>query len=174
MKAAMAGRHISLSATGAAYFFASFLLKICIFNHDGIYSPEEAMIYPLVAMLVLVLIMFGAAFSVRMYAVKTGDVKLSHYRVFEGPQPPVYVTRICHNLSNLFQVPPIFYSAAVLAIALGIESELALVGAWGFVGARYAHTLVHVTVNHYLLRAGVFTVSLVFLVMLWVAVLAAV
>lgn len=130
------------------------------------------MVYPLIAMLALVAIMLGVAFVVRMYAVRKGDVSLSHYRLFEGPQPPSYVTKVGNNLNNLFQVPPIFYAAAVLAIALGIESKLAVFSAWGFVAARYAHTLVHITANHYLLRSAAFAVSLVFLVLLWVAVLA--
>jgi len=130
------------------------------------------MVYPLIAMLALVAIMFGFAFVVRMYAVRSGDVNLSHYRLFEGPQPPSYVTKVCNNLNNLFQVPPIFYAAAVLAIASGLESRLSVLGAWGFVGARYAHTVVHITINHYLLRSAVFAVSLVFLTILWVAVLA--
>jgi hypothetical protein len=132
------------------------------------------MIYPLVTMLALVLAMFGAAFVVRMWAVKRGDVHISHYQLFEGPQPPRYVIKVCNNLNNLFQVPPIFYSAAVLAIALKIESELMLFSAWGFVVARYIHTLAHVTVNNYLARSAAFAVSLGFLVTLWVEILAAI
>ena len=132
------------------------------------------MIYPFVTMLVLVALMFGAAFAVRIYAVKTGSVSLSHYKLFEGPEPPSYAVKVCNNLNNLFQVPPIFYVASVLAIVQGIETELAVLSAWGFVGARYAHTLVHVTVNNYLLRSAVFALSLAFLVVLWVEVLTAV
>ncbi len=125
------------------------------------------MIYPLITMLLLVLMMFGLALYARLYAAYKGDVEFKYYEVFEGGKCPTWVTKICHNLDNLFQVPPIFYTAAVLVIALKIENEEIMFNAWGFVMARYVHTLVHITVNKYLYRSAIFGLSLYFLMMLW-------
>jgi len=129
------------------------------------------MIYPLAAMLALVLIMFCVAFVARLNSVKSGHVTFEHYQLFEGNQPPKYVLKACNNLNNLFQVPPIFYAAIILALSKGIESNVALISAWGFVAARYAHTFVHITVNYYLARSAIFAISLLFLVLLWFTVL---
>lgn len=125
------------------------------------------MIYPLVMMLILILFMFGLAFLARVHAAALGTVELKYYELFEGRPPPDYVIRISNNLNNLFEVPPIFLAAVVLAIALNIESATLLASAWGFVIARYIHTAVHVTYNRYLLRSAVFGISLLFLVVLW-------
>lgn len=129
------------------------------------------MMYPLSAMLLLVLILFGLLFVARMSALYSKKVNLSYFEVFNGAQPPVYLTKVTNNLNNLFEVPPIFYTAVLLVLVFDIENEAMLFNAWGFVIARYAHTLVHITVNNYLMRGGVFTISIYFLVMLWVGIL---
>jgi len=83
----------------------------------------------------------------------------------------VYLTKITNNVNNLFEVPPIFYVAATLVIVLNIESDSMLFNAWGFVITRYIHSLVHVTINNYLMRGSIFTVSIFFLAALWVEIL---
>jgi hypothetical protein len=129
------------------------------------------MIYPLSAMLFLVLILFALLFVARMRALYSKRVDVTYFEVFKGSNAPEYLTKVTNNLNNLFEVPPIFYLAAVLVIVLNIESEAILFNAWAFVIARYVHSLVHVTINKYLMRGAVFTVSIYFLVMLWVDIL---
>ena len=129
------------------------------------------MIYPLVTMLLLVFIMFGLALYARLYAAYKGKVDFEYDEIFEGGSCPVWVTKICHNLDNLFQVPPIFYSAAILIIALKIENQSMVLNAWGFVISRYIHTLVHISINKYVYRASIFGISLYFLLMLWIEII---
>ncbi|PCH85425.1 MAG: hypothetical protein COB26_03805 [Piscirickettsiaceae bacterium] len=129
------------------------------------------MMYPLSAMLFLVLILFVFLFVARMSALYSKKVNLTYFEVFNGTQPPVYLTKVTNNVNNLFEVPPIFYMAVLLVLLFDIENETMLFNAWGFVIARYIHSLVHITVNNYLMRGGIFTVSIYFLVMLWVALL---
>jgi len=129
------------------------------------------MIYPLSMMLLLVMILFVLLFIARMYALYTKKVDLNYYETFQGRESPMYLTKVTNNVNNLFEVPPIFYMAATLVILLNIESESMLFCAWGFVITRYIHSLVHVTINNYLMRGGIFTVSIFFLVALWVEIL---
>jgi len=129
------------------------------------------MIYPLSMMLLLVMILFVLLFIARMYALYTKKVDLNYYETFQGRESPMYLTKVTNNVNNLFEVPPIFYMAATLVILLNIESESMLVYAWGFVITRYIHSLVHVTINNYLMRGGIFTVSIFFLIALWVEIL---
>jgi len=129
------------------------------------------MILPLSMMLLLLLILFAALFVARMSALYKNKVDLKYYEVFKGSQPPAYLTKVTNNVNNLFEVPPLFYIAAVLVIVLDIETETMLFNAWGFVIARYVHSLIHVTINNYLMRGSIFTVSIYFLALLWIEIL---
>lgn len=122
-------------------------------------------------MLLLVVILFVLLFIARMTALVTKKVDLQYYETFQGREAPTYLTKVTNNVNNLFEVPPMFYVAATLVIVLNIESESMLVYAWGFVITRYIHSLVHITINNYLMRGSIFTVSIFFLVALWVEIL---
>lgn len=125
------------------------------------------MIYPLSMMLLLVLILFGLLFVARMSALYTKKVDLKYFEVFEGAELPSYLTKVTNNLNNVFEVPPLFYMAATLVIVLNLETDSILFNAWGFVIARYIQSFIHITNNNYLMRGGIFTVSIGFLVILW-------
>jgi hypothetical protein len=129
------------------------------------------MIYPLSAMLLLILILFSLLFVARMTVLYTKAVDFKYFQLFKGTQAPEYLTKVTNNLNNLFEVPPVFYMAATLVLVLNIETDTMVFNAWGFVIARYVHSAVHITSNNYLIRGGVFTVSLYFLVILWVEIL---
>lgn len=129
------------------------------------------MILSLIAMLLLVLILFFLLFVSRMRALYSKKVGLAYFEVFKGAQAPEYLTKVTNNVNNLFEVPPIFYMAVVLTLVFDIENDFMLFCAWGFVVSRYVHSFVHITFNNYLVRGSVFTVSIFFLVMLWLEIL---
>jgi hypothetical protein len=106
-----------------------------------------------------------------MYALYSRTVDLKYFEVFSGAEPPSYLTKVTNNLNNLFEVPPIFYMAVTLVMVLGVETESMVFNAWGFVVMRYLHTFVHVTINNYLMRGGIFTISIYFLAVLWLEIL---
>ncbi len=122
---------------------------------------------PLALMLILMGSMFVVAFACRMWSVKFGSVNLSHYKVFNVSSPPDYVAQTTNNLNNLFQLPPIFIAACILAISLDYTSEPIVFNAWGFVVSRYLHSVVHITINRVLVRSLVFGVGLYFLGAVW-------
>jgi len=126
---------------------------------------------PLTALLLLMGSMFVIAFVARMWSVKFGQVKLSHYEVFNGSSEPNYVSKTTNNLNNLFQLPPIFIAACVLSINLSYTSDILVFNAWGFVISRYIHTLIHITINQVLARSLAFAVGLYFLGAVWVELL---
>ena len=122
---------------------------------------------PLIMILLLMGLMFVVAFLCRMYSVRFGAVKLSHYEIFDVGSEPEYVTKTTNNLNNLFQLPPIFIGACILSFAIGYVSESLIFNASGFVVSRYFHTLVHITFNKVLARSAVFGCGLYFLVKIW-------
>ena len=122
---------------------------------------------PLLCMLLLIFGMFMVAFICRMYSIRSGNVRFKHYELFALSEEPAYVKKTTNNLNNLFQLPPIFIAACVLALALHIESNSLIFNSWGFVISRYLHTIVHITYNKVAIRATIFSVGVYFLVSMW-------
>jgi hypothetical protein len=100
----------------------------------------------------------------RAGAVARGEVKYSAFE-FSRNEPPA-VARISRNLANQFELPVIFYAAAVLLIVIGRVSGIDVLIAWIFVAGRIAHTLVQTLTDNVLLRGRVFLVNFAALVVL--------
>jgi len=73
-----------------------------------------------------------------------------------------------NNLKNLFEMPILFYLAAMLAMLLLIQDVLLVRLAWGFVILRIIHSLVHCTYNRVMHRFIVYFISCLFLLLIWV------
>ena len=72
------------------------------------------------------------------------------------------------NLKNLFEVPVLFYLAAMLAMVLLIQDELLVRLAWGFVILRIVHSVVHCTYNRVMHRFIAYLASCLFLFFMWI------
>jgi hypothetical protein len=71
------------------------------------------------------------------------------------------------NLKNLFEVPILFYVAILLALVLMIQDRALVQLAWGYVGLRYVHSLVHCTYNRVMHRFAAYAVSCLILMVMW-------
>jgi hypothetical protein len=56
----------------------------------------------------------------------------------------------------------------LILVADDAVKQMTLVLAWLFVGLRVAHTVVHLTLNHVLLRLSVFALAVTTMLALWV------
>jgi hypothetical protein len=72
-----------------------------------------------------------------------------------------------NNLKNLFEMPVLFYVAAMLAVLLLIQDTLLIRLAWGFVIMRVIHSVVHCSYNRVMHRFIAYFVSCLFLLLLW-------
>ena len=126
---------------------------------------------PLALILILMAAMFVVVFVCRMWSIRCGTVRLSHYELLNLNPVPTYVTKATNNLNNLFQLPLVFIAACVLAISLTYQSDGLIFNAWGFVAARFVHTAIHLTVKQVLPRSVAFAASMYFLVVLWLELL---
>ena len=70
-------------------------------------------------------------------------------------------TRAADNFRNLFEVPVLFYALALFLFVTNRVDALYLAAAWVFVAFRAAHSLVHCTFNHVLLRFSLYLVAAV-------------
>ena len=70
------------------------------------------------------------------------------------------------NYNHLLEQPTIFYACALGLAMMGAGDGLNLMLAWGYVGLRVVHSIVHSTINHVLLRFGIFALSTVLLLVM--------
>lgn len=75
---------------------------------------------------------------------------------------------VSDNLKNLFEMPVLFYVAALLAIVLLIQDVLLIRLAWAFVILRIVHSVVHCTYNRVMHRFIAYLASCLFLILMWI------
>jgi hypothetical protein len=93
----------------------------------------------------------------RTRAVKRGETEYACFVL--GRDEPLHVARITRNLANQFELPVIFYSLAVLLLALGRVTWFDVAAAWLFVAGRVIHTLVQTLTDNVVLRGRVFVIN---------------
>lgn len=78
------------------------------------------------------------------------------------------ITNLSDNFENLFEVPVLFYAAALLIFQTG-KSDAIFVGlAWVFVAIRALHSLIHCTSNIILYRFYAYLSSTAVLLVIWI------
>jgi len=98
-----------------------------------------------------------------------GELSKEYSLTKTGAPPPAYVGNAGRNLVNLLELPVLFYALIALYLAADIEvSGLQLTLAWVFVGLRYLHTLIHITINTIGLRFLVHRISAIVLAAMWI------
>ena len=122
------------------------------------------------AMFLMVVLTFAVgvcAFVVRVRAVRAQKVKVRAFKLMSGDLPEdVQKTTRCFN--NQFEVPVMFYVAALGYLALGHgDGWVGLSLAWVFVGTRYLHAYVLMTTNNILHRLTFFWIGAVAVLFLW-------
>jgi hypothetical protein len=119
--------------------------------------PPSAILWPMLAHIGWVFLLYAWLTYARAQAVKRGEVDYSSF-AFNREEPPS-VARIRLNLANQFELPVIFYALAVLLVALGKVTMLDVITAWVFVAGRVIHTLVQTLTDNVPLRGQVFMIN---------------
>jgi hypothetical protein len=68
---------------------------------------------------------------------------------------------------NLLEIPILFYVLCLMMFMSDRVTPLQLNLAWVYVGLRAAHSLVHLTFNHVLMRLSIFALSNFVLMAMW-------
>jgi hypothetical protein len=100
----------------------------------------------------------------------TAGVAPREYALGEPARLPPEVSLVNRNYMNLLEIPVLFYVICLVAYSAQAASPSILPLAWGYVGLRIVHSLIHITYNTVLHRFLAFVLSNVVLVALWVAV----
>ena len=97
-----------------------------------------------------------------------GQTTRNDYKFGESDKVPGYVAIANRNLMNLLEMPVLFYVVSLSLYTTGLVSPLQVWFAWAYVALRAAHSVVHLTFNHVLVRLTVFAISNVMLALMWV------
>lgn len=124
------------------------------------------MLYPLFAMVLVTFAVAVYLFRLRVKAVKSGEVRLSQFRLNNGDIPES-MAKAARNYTNLFEVPMLFYTAGAIAIALGIQVPAMIITAWIFVLARIAHSWIHLTSNNVIHRMRAYMLGNICVLVIW-------
>ena len=125
-------------------------------------------IYPVFTLVLFTFVVLLALATSRFVSVRRRDVNPKLFVLMAGYEPPVYVQKLTRNFANLLEIPMFFYLLAVLMITLEINDPILVNLAWLFVGTRILHSAIHITYNHVMQRFGVFLVSAITLLVMWI------
>jgi len=102
----------------------------------------------------------------------TGSLKKPGQPGFYDPtnrlEAPASITNTSDHLKNLFEFPILFYVVCIISYLTNSVDYMQLGLAWAYVGLRLVHTAIHITYNMVLHRFGVFILSFLVLIILWV------
>lgn len=126
------------------------------------------MLYPMFFMVLLAFIVGCVAIKIRVSSVKDRKVSIKYFKLMEGENIPEMITKSTRNFNNQFEVPTLFYVVCSLYLMFEVESTVAFVFAWLFVGLRYLHSYIHLTYNHMLHRVVSFWAAYLCVMVLWV------
>lgn len=129
---------------------------------------DKLILYPIFPMLALTCFVLFRTFFMRVSAVKSGDVSFKHYRLYnEGEETPTCRAHSRH-VTNLLELPPLFYITCILIYVTGINSVLLLSCAWLFVLTRFVHSYIHLGSNNVIHRYKIFWAGGLALMLMWV------
>lgn len=123
------------------------------------------LLQPVVALLGWIAILFAWLTFARTRAVARGEVRYDAFVL--GREEPLHVARVTRNLSNQFEVPPLFVACLGLLVGLGEVGLFDVACAWIFVLGRIVHSGVQTLTDDVPLRGRVFMIN--FLAFLGVA-----
>ena len=124
---------------------------------------------PMTAMVFLTFAVWTMLFIRRIPNAKTDPVPLDAMRI-RATRPILSEKEMAanDNLMNLFELPVLFYALCLALAVTGIWTSWFAAGAWGYVGLRAVHSLVHCTFNNVLLRFAAYLASTLVLLALWI------
>ncbi|HEY0034076.1 MAG TPA: MAPEG family protein [Devosia sp.] len=116
-----------------------------------------------VLLTIAILVLMGRE---RVPRVMSGEIKIADIAV-ERSAYPLKARLLSNSFDNQFQLPVLFYVAAVLALFATATSWVEVILAWIFVALRYGHAFIHVTSNYLYHRFAVYSAGLAVLALLW-------
>ncbi len=127
----------------------------------------KLILYPLLAMFLLVCIVAGTMLRRRIAFYKSNRVHPQKTATSAQMAATITDSRAADNFRNLFELPVMFYTVVLTLFVTQLVSLPQLVLAWGFVLGRVAHSFIQCGSNTVMHRFYAFVFSNFFLVCMW-------
>ncbi len=129
---------------------------------------DTLILYPIFPLLALTFYVLFRTFFMRVAAVKSGTVSAKHYRLYTEGEEPEACRANSRHLTNLLELPPLFYISCLLIYVTGINSVILTALAWLFVLSRFLHSYIHLGKNNIRHRYRVFAAGVFSLMLIWI------
>ena len=103
----------------------------------------------------------------RIKAVALKQLVADDFKLGESKNVPPNVSLPNQNYVNLLELPVLFYVVCLVLYVTNSVDAMAIYLAWGYVGLRLIHSLVHLTSNNVFRRLIVFAMSAFVLMAMW-------
>ncbi len=127
------------------------------------------LIYPALAQIFWTFIVLGITFMRRRRALVGKEVRMADVAV-STERYPQDARLAAANFANQFETPVLFFALIMIAMEVGATGFLMTILAWAFVATRIVHTLIHTGSNDLRLRASVFGLGVLALLVMWILV----
>lgn len=133
---------------------------------------EKLLIYPVFIMFVLYILAYINLGTTRVRLVKAKKVPLKYFKAYVPRDDyPSELYTSARLVSNLFEAPILFFIVCALAVGLNYSSVYFIVLSWIYVVTRYVHGFAFIYIQNISIRFNSFLVSLIVLILMWLAVL---
>jgi len=102
----------------------------------------------------------------RVPRVMRGEIKMADIAVDRSAYP-LKARLLSNSFDNQFQLPVLFFVAALVVLNFAMVGWVDVILAWLFVGLRIVHAAIHTTDNNLLRRFSAYTAGLVVLAVFW-------
>jgi hypothetical protein len=135
-------------------------------------TPARVQIlYPVFAMFYLIAFVLVRMARMRFGAVSRREMDPRFYRTYDEGQEPPHMRVVTRHFINLFEMPILFYVAAIMAYVTDQVSWWMVGCAWAYVAVRCVHSWVHLGPNDVLTRFRVYGLSGLVLGVMWTSLL---
>lgn len=128
----------------------------------------NAIFAPMGALALLTFLVLGLIPVRRFSAAFKRQVTRDDFKFGESVRVPGEVSIPNRNYMNLLEIPLLFYVLGLMIYVSDSVTPLMLNLAWGYVGLRTVHSLVHLTFNNVFARLIAFALSNFVLMAMWV------
>lgn len=132
-------------------------------SHEMLAPAAVLALWTLIIMLYMIVVRFGAlkAAGIDLSKAPPGGRGQELDSMLPGP-----ANWPAHNYSHLLEQPTIFYSIVILLALLDAASQTNIMLAWAYVGLRLVHSVWQIKVNTIPVRASIFSISSIILIIL--------
>lgn len=128
----------------------------------------QTILYPVAALLVLILSVMLLTVIVRMRGVKQRKIAPKRFRTIDLTGIEDKFVTPGRNFDNQFQLPMLFLALVLFILQFGLVDDFFVVSCWSFVTLRYIHSFIHLTSNNVIHRLTAFALGAIVLFVCWV------